>query len=340
MKTIDTEKKILRRMSLLYIEGTMRENLLTIVEQIEPDMPDYTFSPKDTIACHEGSFLIDVEDYDVADGWQEDIKQLCEWIGVNNGDDYQREPKDLNHLVLSREFDKTQLTEILPFRKGPYYVVCYQCQNNKTKELLGNEELKQNISAITEKYLGYDLCSYEKWVGGIYMVWHHPYIKDIHFTGTDNPAGMLCTIITRKPISLPLTFIVTDHDKEGNQIGNPIEKIVDTAIGRFLLNTNKPVTRPDVDVRDGNGELVFSIKGIIFIKKIVLNMGIVDGITGKKEAVMERDVISSEIKPDKDQSGQKREDLTRRILEQLSPLPQEEREIIIDEVKRRLERNA
>ena len=62
-------------MSLLYIEGTMRENLLTIVEQIEPDMPDYTFSPKDTIACHEGSFLIDVEDYDVADGWQEDIKQ-------------------------------------------------------------------------------------------------------------------------------------------------------------------------------------------------------------------------------------------------------------------------
>ena len=55
---------------------------------------------------------------------------------------------------------------------------------------------------------------------------------------------------------------------------------------------------------------------------------------------MERDVISSEIKPDKDQSGQKREDLTRRILEQLSPLPQEEREIIIDEVKRRLERKA
>ena len=34
MTTIDTEKKILRRMSLLYIEGTMRENLLTIVEQI------------------------------------------------------------------------------------------------------------------------------------------------------------------------------------------------------------------------------------------------------------------------------------------------------------------
>ena len=100
------------------------------------------------------------------------------------------------------------------------------------------------------------------------------------------------------------------------------------------------MTRPDVDVRDGNGELVFSIKGIIFIKKIVLNMGIVDGITGKREALMERDVISSEIKPDKDQSGQKREDLTRRILEQLSPLPQEEREIIIDEVKRRLERKA
>ena len=86
--------------------------------------------------------------------------------------------------------------------------------------------------------------------------------------------------------------------------------------------------------------MVFSIKGIIFIKKIVLNMGIFDGITGKREVVMERDVISSEIKPDKDQSGQKREDLTRRILEQLSPLPQEEREIIIDEVKRRLERKA
>ena len=106
------------------------------------------------------------------------------------------------------------------------------------------------------------------------------------------------------------------------------------------METNKPVTRPEVDVGDGNGELVFSIKGIIFIKKIVLNMGIVDGITGKMEAVMERDVISSEINPDKDQSGQKREDLTRRILEQLSPLPQEEREIIIDEVKKRLERKA
>lgn len=332
---METEKRILRRMSFLYSAEGKAVNLLTIVEQIEPDMPDYDFSPKELVACHEETFRIDVEDSLFIEGWQDDVKSVCGQMKDDSFEAYHREPKE-RHLVLSREFDKTQLTEMLPFRKGPYYVICYRNSSGHAKEILENEELRQQVSAISEHKLGFDICKYEQWIGGVYMVWHHPVIRDIHFTGTDNPAGMLCTIDTRKPVSLPLTFKVTDRDKEGTQIGEPVEVKVDIATRRFLLRTPQPVTRPDVDVFDEHGELVYSIKGIIFIKKIVLNMGVVDGVTGKKEALMERDVISADAERDKDGTVQKREELTRRILGQLKTLPQEESEIIIEEVRNRL----
>lgn len=323
-------------MTLHFSEGDKQVNLLTIVEQIEPDMPDYIFSPKELVAFHEGLLGIDVEDYDAFGDWQDDLKNVCERIADRSCQDYQREPQGEHHYVLAREFDESKLTEILPFRKGPYYVVSYQQPNCPARELLQNEELKQQITAVTVKHLGYDLCGYDKWIGGIYMVWHHPFIKDIQFIGTDNPAGMLCSVITRKPVGVPLTFIVTDFDKEGNPIGKPVEKKVNTATVRFLLNMPQPVTRPNVDIIDESGELVFSIKGIIFIKKIVLNMGIIDGVTGKRDAMVERDVISADIKVDKDSAERKREELTRQLLLQLRSFPQEEAELIIEEVKRRL----
>ena len=323
-------------MSFLYIEGSKTVNLLTIVEQMEPDMPDYKFSPKEIVACQEESFRIEVKDYNLYDGWQDDIKKVCKQIGVDDHKGYRKEPKSEHHLVLSREFDDTKLTEILPFRKGPYYVICYQKPDNQAKELIKNEELRPRISAITEKQLGYDICKYEQWLGSVYMVWHHPVIKDIHFTGTDNPAGMLCSIIARQSADTSLLFKVIDHDKDGKQIGKATEQKVRINEGKFLLHTPKPVTRPDVEVWDEAGELVYSIKGIVFIKKIVLNMGVMDGVTGEKELIKERDVVTSGSSSRFATAGKRREDLTNKIITLLKDLPQEEAELVLDEVKGRV----
>ena len=327
---------MLRRMSFLYTEEGKTVNLLTIVEQMEPDMPDYIFSPKEIVACQVESFRIEVKDYQPYDGWQDDLKTVCGQIEDDGYKCYKREPKRKRCHVLSREFDDTRLTEILPFRKGPYYVICYQKPSNHAKELLKNEELRPRISAISEKQLGYDICIYEQWIGGIYMVWHHPVIKDIHFTWTDNPAGMLCSIIVRHPADTSLLFRVIDRDKDGKQIGKVTEQNVRVNEGKFLLRTPQPVTRPDVEVLDEASKLVYSIKGIVFIKKIVLNIGVVDDITGEKEHVKESDIITSGRSSGFETAGKKRDNLTYKIITLLKDLPQEEAELVLDDVKMRI----
>lgn len=330
-----TDERILRRMSLLYMEGDKVINLLTIVEQIEPDMPDYVFSPKELVACNEGALRIDIEDYNVTYDWQNDVKSVCERIPVCGNKEYKREPRNSYH-VLSQEFDETNLTKILPFRKGPYYLVRYQNSKICVEELLENENLRRQITEITEKQLGYDLCNYKQWIGDIFMVWHHSIIKDIHLTGTDNPAGMLCTVIRRKPDEMKLVFRITDRDKNGNQIGEVTEQIANIEDGKFLLMTPQPVTRPDVEIRDDKGEVVYSVKNIIFIKKIILNMGVIDGVTGKKENVMERDIIASGSSKEVNSVGKKREEITLKITSMLEELPLEEAELVFEEVKKRI----
>lgn len=325
----------LRRMSLLHTDGATRRNLLTIIEQIEPDMPDYDFSPKEEVQGREEAFSIEIEDYDFGEHWMDDPNT---WIG-RIGCEYvsqKRIPEDKHHLVLAREFDETKITDFLPFRKGPYYVVAYTLKNNKDRLHLEDESLRQQLSSLSEKQLGFDICMYEEWLGGIFMVWHHPIIKDIHFTATDSPAGMLCTMIARKPVNMKLTFSITDHDEEGNQIREPVDVETDMADGKCLLRTKQPVTRPDVVVRDETGEEVFAIRKIIFIKKIVLNMGVMDSVTGKKEAAMEKDVIAQSSSKKAVERGQERNEIAKKIASLLRGLPQEEQELVLEDVNRRI----
>ena len=92
---------MLRRMSFRYTEGGKMVNLLTIVEQMEPDMPDYIFSPKEIVVCQEESFLIEVKDYNLYDDWQDDIKKVSKQIGDDHKG-YKREPKNEHHFVFTR----------------------------------------------------------------------------------------------------------------------------------------------------------------------------------------------------------------------------------------------
>ena len=326
---------ILRRMSLLHTDGATRRNLLTIIEQIGPDMPDYDYSPKEEVAGREGTFSIEVEDYVCSEHWKDDPNTWIGRIGCEKVS-LKRIPEDRLHLVLAREFDETKITDILPFRKGPYYIVAYIPKHKHDNIRIEDDNVRQQLSSLTEKRLGFDICKFEEWIGGIFMVWHHPIIKDIHFTATDNPAGMLCTMIARKPVNMKLTFTITDHDKEGNQIGEPVDVETDMADGKVLLRTDQPVTRPDVVVRDETGEEVFVIRKIIFIKKIVLNMGVMDSATGKKEVAMEKDVIAQNRSKQTVEKGQERTEMAQKIASLLRGLPQEEQELVLEDVQRKI----
>ena len=335
MKKSETKEPLLRRMSLLYIEKGQKVNLLTVVEQVEPDMPDYDFSPKEEVAGREGAFSIEVEDYDFSEHWMDDPNMWIGRIGCENVSK-KRIPEDKHHLVLAREFDETKITDILPFRKGPYYNVAYMPKHKQDEIRIEDDNLRQQLSSMTEKRLGFDICKYEEWMGGIFMVWHHPIIKEIHFTATDNPAGILSTMIARKPVSMKLTFTITDYDKEGNQIGEPVDMEADMADGKSLLRTEQPVTRPDVVVRDETGEEVFAIRKIFFIKKIVLNMGVIDSVTGKKEVAMEKDVIAQSSSKQTAEKGQERVKMAQKIVAMLRGLAQEEQELVLEDVRRKI----
>ena len=333
----ESQQKVcsLRRMSLLHTDGATKWNLFTIIEQIEPDMPDYDYSPKEEVAGREGAFSIEIEDYDFSEHWMDDPNTWIRRIGCEKVSQ-KRIPEDKHHLVLAREFDETKITDFLPFRKGPYYVVAYTLKHKQDRLHIDDESMRQQLSSLVEKRLGFDICMYQEWLGGIFMVWHHPIIKDIHFTATDAPAGMLCTMIARKPVNMKLTFSITDHDKEGNQIEGTVNVETDMAAGKCLLRTEQPVTRPDVVVRDETGEEVFAIRKIIFIKKIVLNMGVMDSVTGKKMAAMEKDVIVQNSSKKVVEKGQERNEIAQKIASLLRGLPQEEQELVLEDVRRKI----
>lgn len=329
--------QILRRMSLIWTrDDGARFNVLTIVECIEPDMSDYDFSPNELVSGTEGHFEIQVEDSAIIENWESQPYLWIEKAGITESVDYRRMPKDSHHDVLSREFDSTRLTNILPFRQGPYYVIRYADCKSDRKELLDNPEFGATLSLFSQERLGYDLASYLEYLGSIVMVWHHTVIRDISLTATDNPPGMFCTISTRKPSKMELMFKITDRTKDGDECG--YEEIHTSVEARkCLLKMKKSVTRPDVEVFDMEGQKVFSMKGISFIRQIVLNMGVVDGVTGKKETEWSRDVIASRSSKNWMEPDRQREQSVNKIIRILDVFGETDQQLIMDEVRKRME---
>lgn len=326
---------ILRQMTLLYKEGERRFNVLTIVERIEPDMPDFVWTPKEKIATKEGLFELIINDYSLYEGWTVDSNHWLERAGVESLGKLEPRQARGQYSVLSREFDDSGLTKVLPFRNGPYYVVQYIAHTDFWKEKLEEVDWRDQLATLIKMNLGWDLAQSYELLGSVLMVWHHAIIHDIHLTATDNPPGMLCSVSSRVPQDMKIILKVIDRDKDQSVLG---ERVFDMNIAerRKLLQMEQPVTRPDVEAYDEHGELIFSMKKIAFIKRIVMNVGLVDGVTGKKTGEFSRDIIEIDRKRHLEDVVKRRKDVEGRIMNSLKGLSKEDAEIILEEVKHKI----
>ena len=322
----------LRCVSLIYHSQHSRGNLYTIVERITSDMADYAWTPKVEVSSKHVE--VNIYDIDEIDGWRDEPHKFLEKTGANIPSVLTRIP-DKGHYVLSREFDDTKLTMILPFREGPYYVIEYQDGGQLWKQIKDDDEEKKEIREASLKSLGFDLMEMKDHIGSMMMVWHHDVVKNIDFTATNKPAGLLCTIIKRNPIDYPLYIKVFDYSKDmQNKLGNASYEI-NGRTRKSLLKMERPVTRPSVEAYDQEGNLIFSMKGMVFIRKIVMGMSFEDGVTGFKRT-LGNDVIEIDNQTEMDEEAVRKSEAVNKIYDILKEFAPDDAHQIIDEVVARM----
>ncbi len=321
-------ESMLRCVSLIFHSQQFRGNLYTIVERITSDMGDYAWTPKVEVSSKHVE--VNIYDIDEIEGWREEPLNFLEKTGAEVPCAHTRIP-DKGHYVLSREFDDTKLTMILPFREGPYYVIEYQDGGQMWNQIKDDDEAKKEIREVSLKSLGFDLVEMKDHIGSMMMVWHHDVVKNIDFTATNNPPGLLCSIIKRQIIDYPLSIEVKDFTKDQKEeIGR--EKFdIKGWTRKKLLRMKRPVTRPSVEVYDQERNLIFSMKGMVFIRKIVIGMSFEDGVTGFKRT-HGNDVIEIDNQSELDEETGKKSEAVNKIYEVLKEFDPDEAHQIIEEV--------
>ena len=318
----------LRCVSLIYLSQYFRGNLYTIVERITSDMGDYAWTPNVEVSSKHVE--VNIYDIDEIEGWREEPHKFLEKTGADIPSILTRMP-DKGHYVLSREFDDTKLTMILPFREGPYYVIEYQDGGQLWNQIKDDDEAKKEIREVSLKSLGFDIMEMKDHIGSMMMVWHHDVVKNIDFTATNNPPGLLCSIIKRKAMDYPLSIEVKDFTKDQKEeIGSETFAIIGRT-RKKLLRMKRSVTRPSVEVYDQDKNLVFSMKGMVFIRKIVMGMSFEDGVTGYKRT-LGNDVIEIDNQSKLDEEIGRKSEAVNKIYEVLKEFDPDDAHQIIDEV--------
>lgn len=318
----------LRCVSLIYLSQYSRGNLYTIVERITSDMGDYAWTPNVEVSSKH--VAVNIYDIDEIDGWRDEPHKFLEKTGADIKSVLTKIP-DKGHYVLSREFDDTKLTMILPFREGPYYVIEYQDGGQLLNQIKDDDEIKQEIREVSLKSLGFDLMEMKDHIGSMMMVWHHDVVKNIVFTATNNPAGLLCSIIKRIIIDYPLSIEVKDFTKDQKEEIGSKTFAIKGRTRKKLLRMKRPVTSPSVEVYDQDRNLIFSMKGMVFIRKIVMGMSFEDGVTGFKRT-LGNDVIEIDNQTEMDEEAVRKSEAVNKIYNILKEFAPDDAHQIIDEV--------
>lgn len=272
-------------------------NVYSVIEALEPDMQDY----EDAIQCKDKTQKIEIlmSFAEVTGG------QLKEFLGVLNKNVFQeegllREPQNADlYSILSRESDEQFITKVLPYREGPIYSSSFISKSGEAFAYLKEEDALEPVCTFIREKLGIDMAEHYELIGSAHLVWYHPWIRKISLRASDNPSGVLLLVDQRDDEHHVLTVDLADYHKDGSLVQS--KNCVITKVSRCqLIPLKQPVSVLDFKIFDGDGDLVYGMKGITFIRQINVNIGIEDSKATGKSVYTERMQIG-EVKKDAEQ---------------------------------------
>lgn len=178
-------------------------------------------------------------------------------------------------IISSSRNEKNDMMNIMPMSRSSLY---YRISENKklnyaVDTVMKNKNLRDQLTQLSETYLGYDVVKYQQNIGEWLQIWYNPVYKEIEMTENRHNAVVYIRVNFRPGMMQPLTYKVIGKDKEGNVLNKEEIKLS----GQYLmcLSLSCKYDLMDIEVLDREGTTIDFFNDVAFIRKMMLNCNVI-----------------------------------------------------------------
>lgn len=263
-------------------------HLFSVIEVIEPDMQDYDApDPKRdakasddlTSKGNEYNIYYHIETFELT---REGLSQIAGPYAVGKEkvnlicDKYEMEPTGDVYYVTDRNQTGVNLSLLFPKREGPYYIKTFvESERRLEKIVMGNENLKQQMSELSESFYHTDLTKHPEHIGNIYLAWHHYSLKNVELIASENPNGLMVKTTWRRGKEEPISVSAILH-RQGTVTTGMITKQIEAGRRRIFIQLPEYPKKLDLYVSDKDDHLLMCMKNVSFIRQFNVLTGIIE----------------------------------------------------------------
>ena len=263
-------------------------HLFSVIEVIEPDMQDYDApDPKrdakasDSLTSkgNEYNIYYHIETFELT---REGLRQIAGPYAVGKErvnlicDKYEMEPTEDVCYVTDRNQMGVNLSLLFPKREGPYYIKTFvETERRLEKIVMGNENLKQQLSELSERFYHMDLTKHPEHIGNVYLAWHHYSLKNVELIESENPNGVIVKVAWRRGKAESINVNAILH-RQGTVTTGLVKKQIAAGIRRTFIQLPEYPKNIDLYVSDKDDHLLMSMKNVSFIRQFNVSTGIVE----------------------------------------------------------------
>lgn len=278
-----------RRVSFSIQNGKDHYLLLSVIEEMLPDMQDYDDFPQCKTCVYRSDSSNSAKTYN--------IYMAVDWITldeaflsdpVNNyvvggttylfySDEYRLRPsKNEPPFVMQDSYhdNKPEIQNVLPLRQCTKALYSYIVKDNVVAGILEvNDYLKKQLKEVSTKYYGTDLSLFPDHFGNIYIVQYNPYFKHVDFSSSEEPFGLYVNFKFRQIELTELIIRVSSKNKAGFY-SFEIDEMVSTDKSNHYIKLPAAPDVLSVKIFDKYNNLIYFSDSMSFIKSINFSMDV------------------------------------------------------------------
>lgn len=265
-------------------------HIFSVIELLPNDISKYNIPNKEWYNNHtirsdhsnskfDYSFSLVVEDLESIDQAMQ-IFNSPYTLQLNDGtqivfynNSFVQEPNGKSPLLIqSNLYSQSGLSAVLPKRNCSQYALTKIDNERQTSQLFidPSSDNSRQISQLTSEWLGFDLAAYPEHIGNMYLVAANPYFRQVDFTLSTNPVGIIYNVNRRRDVIEPIDLRIVDLHGEAIAFDKT-----------FLLNEKTGIIELPHDPHfieasfyNSSGNLIEKIRPFNFIKQISIQSSI------------------------------------------------------------------
>lgn len=187
--------------------------------------------------------------------------------------EYSKEP-DVDAELIVDPSQSTELTMIMPRNKNALFVRSWiENKREVLKRIMDSDRLQNQLTQLTEDYLGYNLADIPLHIGNIYEIRYDEIIKDVDFTSSNDPCGVQVLICRRRGKHDALKIRIADKHHGDVYVADVLKEVKERERCVFIILPCCPRCI-DVWIYDTKDNLLYWRMNIVFIRQINVQMGV------------------------------------------------------------------